>query len=220
MCPSVVRPAPLTQHYSCPCPPPLPTSGKLSGSGYAAARFSGRLDLGGEGACPAGAVVDGDAVGQVMGGAGERKGCSHFSWMASGSRLLSGDALLVVMAGGMRGGGKQRLHHSVQMLQKRSRGWKPGFPDETLAWGLGTSPRPAGLKLRSVLPSAVTCGLRQYKRPQFRIKGGLFADITSHPWQAAIFVKNRRSPGERFLCGGILISSCWVLSAAHCFQER
>ncbi|XP_029795849.1 tissue-type plasminogen activator isoform X3 [Suricata suricatta] len=65
-----------------------------------------------------------------------------------------------------------------------------------------------------------TCGLRQYKQPQFRIKGGLYADITSHPWQAAIFVKNRRSPGERFLCGGILISSCWVLSAAHCFQER
>nr|XP_020737011.1 tissue-type plasminogen activator [Odocoileus virginianus texanus] len=70
------------------------------------------------------------------------------------------------------------------------------------------------------VPQCVTCGLREYKRPQFRIKGGLFADITSHPWQAAIFVKNRRSPGERFLCGGILISSCWVLSAAHCFQER
>lgn len=65
-----------------------------------------------------------------------------------------------------------------------------------------------------------TCGLRQYKQPQFRIKGGLFTDITSHPWQAAIFVKNKRSPGERFLCGGVLISSCWVLSAAHCFVER
>ncbi|XP_036009720.1 tissue-type plasminogen activator isoform X2 [Mus musculus] len=65
-----------------------------------------------------------------------------------------------------------------------------------------------------------TCGLRQYKRPQFRIKGGLYTDITSHPWQAAIFVKNKRSPGERFLCGGVLISSCWVLSAAHCFLER
>lgn len=72
----------------------------------------------------------------------------------------------------------------------------------------------------SALPSPVTCGLRQYKQPQLRIKGGLFADITSHPWQAAIFVRNRRSPGERFLCGGVLISSCWVLSAAHCFQER
>ncbi|XP_004483245.1 tissue-type plasminogen activator [Dasypus novemcinctus] len=70
------------------------------------------------------------------------------------------------------------------------------------------------------VPQCSTCGLRQYKQPQFRIKGGLFADITSHPWQAAIFVKNRRSPGERFLCGGILVQSCWVLSAAHCFLER
>uniref|UniRef100_A0A8C7ENQ0 t-plasminogen activator n=1 Tax=Neovison vison TaxID=452646 RepID=A0A8C7ENQ0_NEOVI len=70
------------------------------------------------------------------------------------------------------------------------------------------------------VPQCSTCGLRQYKQPQFRIKGGLYTDITSHPWQAAIFVKNRRSPGERFFCGGILISSCWVLSAAHCFQER
>ncbi|XP_037668859.1 tissue-type plasminogen activator isoform X1 [Choloepus didactylus] len=70
------------------------------------------------------------------------------------------------------------------------------------------------------VPQCSTCGLRQYKQPQFRIKGGLFADIASHPWQAAIFVKNRRSPEERFLCGGILISSCWVLSAAHCFLDR
>lgn len=67
---------------------------------------------------------------------------------------------------------------------------------------------------------AATCGLRQDKQPQPRIKGGLYADITAHPWQAAIFTNHRRSPGERFLCGGILISSCWVLSAAHCFQDR
>uniref|UniRef100_A0A2K6F0P8 Tissue-type plasminogen activator n=1 Tax=Propithecus coquereli TaxID=379532 RepID=A0A2K6F0P8_PROCO len=70
------------------------------------------------------------------------------------------------------------------------------------------------------MPQCSTCGLREHKQPQFRIKGGLFADITSHPWQAAIFVRNRRSPGDRFLCGGVLIDSCWVLSAAHCFQER
>lgn len=88
-------------------------------------------------------------------------------------------------------------------------------------WVLRASPqdhRPHPPSLSSSHPA--TCGRRQYKRPQFRIKGGLFSDITSHPWQAAIFVQNRRSPGERFLCGGILISSCWVLSAAHCFQER
>uniref|UniRef100_A0A4X2KSX7 t-plasminogen activator n=1 Tax=Vombatus ursinus TaxID=29139 RepID=A0A4X2KSX7_VOMUR len=71
------------------------------------------------------------------------------------------------------------------------------------------------------VPKCSTCGLRQYKESQFRIKGGFFADITSHPWQAAITTLDRRSPGKtHFLCGGILIDSCWVLSAAHCFQER
>ncbi|XP_020825270.1 tissue-type plasminogen activator isoform X1 [Phascolarctos cinereus] len=71
------------------------------------------------------------------------------------------------------------------------------------------------------VPKCSTCGLRQYKESQFRIKGGFFADITSHPWQAAITTRDRRSPGKtHFLCGGILIDSCWVLSAAHCFQER
>ncbi|XP_045142790.1 tissue-type plasminogen activator [Echinops telfairi] len=70
------------------------------------------------------------------------------------------------------------------------------------------------------VPQCSTCGLRQDKQAQFRIKGGLYTDITAHPWQAAIFTKNRKDPGESFHCGGILINSCWVLSAAHCFQER
>ncbi|XP_010615406.1 tissue-type plasminogen activator isoform X4 [Fukomys damarensis] len=70
------------------------------------------------------------------------------------------------------------------------------------------------------LPQCSTCGLRQYQEPQFRIKGGLYSDIASHPWQAAIFIGNKKSEEDRFLCGGVLISSCWVLSAAHCFLER
>lgn len=69
------------------------------------------------------------------------------------------------------------------------------------------------------LSSTASCGLRQHRARQYRIKVGSYADIEAHPWQAAIFVKYRRAPGEHFLCGGILISSCWVLSAAHCFEE-
>uniref|UniRef100_A0A8C8RMX0 Plasminogen activator n=1 Tax=Pelusios castaneus TaxID=367368 RepID=A0A8C8RMX0_9SAUR len=70
------------------------------------------------------------------------------------------------------------------------------------------------------VPACSTCGLRQRKTAQFRIVNGAYADITSHPWQAAIFAKNQRATREYFLCGGILINSCWVLSAAHCFEER
>ncbi|OXB62719.1 hypothetical protein ASZ78_010786 [Callipepla squamata] len=75
------------------------------------------------------------------------------------------------------------------------------------------------IKLFRGLSSTATCGLRQRSVRQYRIKFGSYADIEAHPWQAAIFVKYHRAPGEHFLCGGILISSCWVLSAAHCFEE-
>nr|XP_020635900.1 tissue-type plasminogen activator isoform X1 [Pogona vitticeps] len=68
------------------------------------------------------------------------------------------------------------------------------------------------------VPTCSTCGLRKHRVAHFRIKGGLYSYIQSHPWQAAIFAKYPRSEG--FVCGGILIGSCWVLSAAHCFEDR
>ncbi|XP_069037057.1 tissue-type plasminogen activator isoform X1 [Lepisosteus oculatus] len=68
--------------------------------------------------------------------------------------------------------------------------------------------------------SRESCGMRAPARPQFRIKGGEMTDITAHPWQAAITVYRPRSRVHTFLCGGVLIGSCWVLSAAHCFQEK
>ncbi|XP_067857489.1 tissue-type plasminogen activator [Heptranchias perlo] len=64
------------------------------------------------------------------------------------------------------------------------------------------------------------CGKRRPRAVQFRILGGTSSDITSHPWQAAIFIYNRRSKDYSFLCGGSLIGSCWVLTAAHCFYNR
>ncbi|XP_060643171.2 tissue-type plasminogen activator [Anolis sagrei] len=68
------------------------------------------------------------------------------------------------------------------------------------------------------VPVCSTCGLRRQQVAQFRIKGGLFSHIQSHPWQAAIFIRSRQADG--FICGGILISSCWVLSAAHCLEQN
>ncbi|NWY07772.1 TPA protein, partial [Nothoprocta ornata] len=69
------------------------------------------------------------------------------------------------------------------------------------------------------VPTCSTCGLRERSARRYRLRGGSRADIAAHPWQAAVLARNRRAPGERFLCGGILIGSCWVLSAAHCFEE-
>uniref|UniRef100_A0ACB8EZU5 Uncharacterized protein n=1 Tax=Sphaerodactylus townsendi TaxID=933632 RepID=A0ACB8EZU5_9SAUR len=42
------------------------------------------------------------------------------------------------------------------------------------------------------VPVCSTCGLRQHKEALFRIKGGLYSQIQSHPWQAAIFTRYRR----------------------------
>ncbi|KAF6731423.1 Urokinase-type plasminogen activator [Oryzias melastigma] len=58
-----------------------------------------------------------------------------------------------------------------------------------------------------------TCGERNQQR-MHKIVGGSFTTVESQPWISAIFLKNR------FLCGGSLISPCWVLTAAHCFPDE
>ncbi|XP_061754381.1 tissue-type plasminogen activator isoform X1 [Nerophis ophidion] len=66
-----------------------------------------------------------------------------------------------------------------------------------------------------------TCGQRldnTLNKPAFRMFGGKESDITEQPWQAAINVYQPRLRQHFHRCGGVLIDSCWVLSAAHCFE--
>ncbi|KAK1893107.1 Tissue-type plasminogen activator [Dissostichus eleginoides] len=68
-----------------------------------------------------------------------------------------------------------------------------------------------------------TCGQRldnTLNRPSFRMFGGKESDITEQPWQAAINVYQARHRKHFHRCGGVLIDSCWVLSAAHCFEDN
>lgn len=59
-----------------------------------------------------------------------------------------------------------------------------------------------------------SCGKRHPKRvPRGRILGGTSAMAGSHPWMAALYI------GDEF-CAGSLVSSCWVVSAAHCFLRK
>lgn len=51
--------------------------------------------------------------------------------------------------------------------------------------------------------------------PQTRIMGGDSADEKNWPWQAGIRLRN----GFKLFCGGTIISSKFVLSAAHCFEK-
>ncbi|XP_051580290.1 hepatocyte growth factor activator-like isoform X3 [Myxocyprinus asiaticus] len=58
------------------------------------------------------------------------------------------------------------------------------------------------------------CGKKHDKRvSRGRILGGTSALPGAHPWMAALYI------GEEF-CAGSLVSSCWVLSAAHCFLRN
>ncbi|KAG7243382.1 hypothetical protein INR49_011839 [Caranx melampygus] len=61
------------------------------------------------------------------------------------------------------------------------------------------------------------CGKKHKKRlsiPRGRIMGGTSALPGTHPWMAAIYI------GQSDFCAGNLISSCWVVSAAHCFFRK
>jgi len=55
--------------------------------------------------------------------------------------------------------------------------------------------------------SSCKCGLAQRGT---RIIGGNQTEVNEYPWQVAMYY------GGRFICGGSVISSRWVLSAAHC----
>ncbi|XP_028330018.1 hepatocyte growth factor activator isoform X2 [Gouania willdenowi] len=63
-------------------------------------------------------------------------------------------------------------------------------------------------------PKGPVCGTKHKKRlsgPRGRILGGNSALPGTHPWMAAIYIK------ETDFCSGSLISNCWIISAAHCF---
>ncbi|XP_069332295.1 coagulation factor XII isoform X2 [Eulemur rufifrons] len=73
------------------------------------------------------------------------------------------------------------------------------------------------LEQQSPLPRTqlLGCGQRLRKRLSSvsRVVGGLVALPGAHPYIAALYW------GHSF-CAGSLISSCWVLTAAHCLQDR
>ncbi|XP_047537415.1 uncharacterized protein LOC125071283 isoform X2 [Vanessa atalanta] len=53
-----------------------------------------------------------------------------------------------------------------------------------------------------------------------RVVGGIDAKLGDFPWMALLGYKDRRGASTRWLCGGSLISSHHVLTAAHCIHNH
>ncbi|KAI8425101.1 hypothetical protein MSG28_006960 [Choristoneura fumiferana] len=66
----------------------------------------------------------------------------------------------------------------------------------------------------SLLPDTTVCGVQN----DDRIVGGTFTEIDEHPWMALLRYDKSRDWG--FYCGGVLISSKYVLTAAHCVKGK
>ncbi|XP_061765606.1 hyaluronan-binding protein 2-like isoform X2 [Nerophis ophidion] len=69
-------------------------------------------------------------------------------------------------------------------------------------------------------PSFSQCGVSP-PLTQPRIYGGSKAAPGAHPWLVSVQVRRKNSQADfSHHCGGSLIASCWVLTAAHCIENN
>ncbi|NXK53527.1 HABP2 protein, partial [Chauna torquata] len=62
-----------------------------------------------------------------------------------------------------------------------------------------------------------TCGQPESQRALKRIYGGAKTTAGKHPWMVSLQAKTSRR--RTHFCGGVLIKSCWVLTAGHCIEQ-
>ncbi|KAL4613003.1 hyaluronan-binding protein 2-like [Arapaima gigas] len=66
-----------------------------------------------------------------------------------------------------------------------------------------------------------TCGKPETNRAAARIYRGMKAESGAYPWQVSLQIRPSNTTIDfSHNCGGILIHSCWVLTAAHCIDEN
>ncbi len=76
----------------------------------------------------------------------------------------------------------------------------------------------AGLMLL-FLPENVPAESNSALSDQTRIVGGKTAEVGAWPWMVAVLKANEEGLYDAQFCGGALIASTWVLTAAHCVYD-
>lgn len=89
----------------------------------------------------------------------------------------------------------------------------PTHPPSSLPPSLPTLPTQATTKFPVHQDSAGFCGTKNGNQDQERIVGGQTAAPNEWPWAVALF------NGQRQFCGGSLIDSSHILTAAHCVAQ-
>ncbi|XP_031700871.1 chymotrypsin-like elastase family member 2A isoform X2 [Anarrhichthys ocellatus] len=72
--------------------------------------------------------------------------------------------------------------------------------------------------LTFLVASAYGCGLPTFPPVLSRVVAG--EDVRPHSWPWQVSLQSDSSGRWRHVCGGTLISSDWVLTAAHCINDR
>jgi len=63
----------------------------------------------------------------------------------------------------------------------------------------------------------VSCGNRVIT--ETRIIGGNQSTTGKWPWQALLFTITPNSGARIFICGGSVLNTKWILTAAHCIND-